>query len=308
MMRGNQDGAGGWIAGWDNDRDSVNLAYRFHGGAPLKGSFSIDWWFYDVCGNQYPATDMDAGPANFGDHAGIEYSTMAPTNTDYVNNGYVGTPGVDKAPNGSLDSYAVTARMAIGAYQNTASGYDNTFYQVQVQGATGAGTFGIAADPWGTGWFNSNFARTNGWRHAAISVDANNMAVFSIDDTVVLKHATGATNGFNVFTTTELQATDGTYNQSAYYDDITLTLLSAPKIANFGISSQTNLVINATDGVLGWTYNVLMGTNVTQPLSQWTSISTNVLTTNGAFSVVATNGVSAASAKRFYTIKCGIQP
>jgi hypothetical protein len=306
MMRGNQDGVGSWISAWDNDIDHVNLAYRFRNGTPLKANFSIDWWFYDVCGNLYPATDMGAGPANFGDHAGIEYSTMAPANTDYVNGGYIGTPGPDGTGNG--DDYMVTARLAIGAYQATSSGYDYSVYQVQVQGATDTGTFGAAADRWGTGWFNTTFLRTNGWRHAAISVDANNMALLSIDDTVVLKHATGATNGFNVFTTTELQATDGTYNQSAYYDDITLTLLSAPKIASFGISSKTNLVLNATDGVLGWTYNVLMGTNVAQPLSQWTSISTNVLTTNGAFSIVATTGVSAASAKRFYAIKCGIQP
>jgi hypothetical protein len=179
---------------------------------------------------------------------------------------------------------------------------------VQVQGATDAGTFGIASEEYGTGWFNTTFARTNGWHHAAITVDANNMAVFSIDDTVVLTHATGATNGFNVFTTTELQPTPGNYNQSAYYDDITLSLITGPKIVNISVSSKTNLVLNATDGLLGWTYNVLMGTNVSQPLSQWTPISTNLLTTNGPFTVVATNGVSAASAKRFYALQCGIQP
>jgi hypothetical protein len=202
----------------------------------------------------------------------------------------------------------VTARLAIGAYQATASGYDYTNYQVQVQGATDAGTFGVAADQYGTGWFNTTFLRTNGWRHAAITVDANNMAVFSIDDTVVLKHATGATNGFNVFTTTELQATDGTYNQSAYYDDITLSLLTAPKIVSSSFSSATNLIINATDGVLGWTYNVVMSTDAAQSLSQWTAISTNVLSANGPFTVTATNAVSAAAPKRFFRLRCGIQP
>ena len=305
MIRGGRSDASGWYSGSDNDIDHVNLAYRFHGGAPLKSNFSIDWWFYDELGNTYPG-DPDAGPGCFGDHAGIEYSLLAPTNTDYANAGYIGTPGGNGSTAG--DSYMVTARLAIGAYQATSSGYDYTVYQVQVQGAMDAGTFGAAANEWGTGWFNTTFVRTNGWRHAAISVDANNMAVLSIDDTVVLKHATGATNGFNVFTTTELQATDGTYNQSAYYDDITLTLLAAPKITSVSLSSKTNLVLNATDGVLGWTYNVLMGTNVAQPLSQWTSMSTNVLTTNGAFTIVATNGVSDTSAKRFYAIQCGIQP
>ena len=168
--------------------------------------------------------------------------------------------------------------------------------------------FGDTTYEWGAGWFNTTFVRTNGWRHAAITVDANNMAVFSIDDTVVLTHATGATNGFNVFTTTELQDTPGNYNQSAYYDDITLSLITGPRIVNMSVSSKTNLAFNATDGLLGWTYNVIMGTNVAQPLSQWTPISTNLLTTNGPFTVVATNGVSAASANRFYALRCGIQP
>jgi hypothetical protein len=306
MMRGGQDGLGSWYAGPDYDIDHVNLAYRFHNGAPLKSNFMIDWWFYDVCGNLYPADDMDAGPANFGDHAGIEYSLLAPANTDYTNFCFIGVPGV--ASFRTNDDYQVTARLAIGAYQATSAGYDYTVYQVQVQGATDTGTFGAAANQWGTGWFNTTFARTNGWRHAAITVDANNMAVFSIDDTVVLTHATGATNGFNVFTTTELQATDGTYNQSAYYDDITLSLLPAPRIASSSPSSKTNLVINATDGVLGWTYNVLMSTDAAQPLSQWTPISTNLLTANGPFSLTATNALSAASANRFFALRCGIQP
>lgn len=306
MMRGGRSAASGWYSGWDNDIDHVNLAYRFHGGAPLKGSFSIDWWFYDECGNTYPITDMDAGPANFGDHAGIEYSLLAPADSDYANGGYIGTPGNNGSSAG--DSYMVTARLAIGAYQATSSGYDYAVYQVQVQGATDAGTFGVAANQYGTGWFNTTFARTNGWRHAAITVDGNNMALFSIDDTVVLKHATGATNGFNVFTTTELQATDGTYNQSAYYDDITLSLITEPKIVGSSFSDQTNLVINATEGVLGWTYKVVMSTDAAQPLNQWAPISTNVLSASGPFTIVATNGVNTASAKRFYAIQCGIAP
>ena len=306
MMRGGRNDASGWYSGWDNDIDHVNLAYRFHNGAPLKGSFSIDWWFYDECGNTYAPDDMSAGPANFGDHAGIEYSTLAPANTDYVNSCYIGTPGANGA--GMNDEYQVTARLAIGAAQPNSGGYILTNYQVQVLGATDAGTFGVAAEEYGTGWFNTSFYRTNGWRHAAITVDANNTAVFSIDDTVVLKHATGATNGFNVFTTTELQPTLGTYNQSAYYDDITLSLITEPKIVGSSFSDKTNLVINATEGVLGWTYKVVMSTDAALPLNQWTPISTNELSANGPFTIVATNGVNTASAKRFYAIQCGIVP
>ena len=107
---------------------------------------------------------------------------------------------------------------------------------------------------------------------------------------------------------TELQATPDNYNQSAYYDDITLSLLPAPQIASTSFSNKTNLVVNATGGVLGWSYNVLMTTDAGQPLSQWTPISTNLLTANGPFTLIATNGVSASSAKRFFAVRCGIQP
>ena len=134
------------------------------------------------------------------------------------------------------------------------------------------------------------------------------MAVLSIDDTVVLKHATGATNGFNVFTTTEIQATPDTYNQSAYYDDIPLSLITGPKILNSSISSGTNFVINATDGLVGWTYDLVTSTNVAQPLNQWTAISSNRLSATGPFSMTATNVVTAANPKAFFALRGAIVP
>jgi hypothetical protein len=304
MMRGSRNDTSGWFSGFDNDIDHVNIAYRFHGGAPLKANFMVDWWFYDVLGSFYYG-DLDLGPGCFGDHAGLEYSTVAPTDTDYVNNGFIGTPGEN--PFGLTgDEYQVTARLAIGAYEVGTGVYDEHVYQVQVQGASD-GEWGSASDEWGTGWFNTIVTRTNGWHHAAITVDGNNLAVLSIDDTVVLTHATGATNGFNVFTTTEIQQTPDNFNQSAYYDDITLSLITGPKIVGTSVSSATNLVINATDGLVGWTYVVLMSTNVTQALSQWQPISTNLLSATGPFAVVATNAVSAASSKRFFALQGAIQ-
>ena len=68
------------------------------------------------------------------------------------------------------------------------------------------------------------------------------MAVLSIDDTVLLTYDTGAPDGFNLFTTTELQGTPDAYNQSAYYDDITLSLITGPKITKTSIDNGTNLV------------------------------------------------------------------
>jgi hypothetical protein len=296
MIRGNRN-ATDWYNYWDNDIDHVNLAYRFNGGVPFMGNFSIDWWFHDVLGSTYPG-DPDLGPGCFGDHAGIEYNTAAPNNTDYSNNGNIGTPATG----------TVTARLAIGAYE-AALGYDVMVYQAQVLGASD-GQFGDSVNTyhWGTGWFNTTVTRTNGWHHAAITVDANNMAVLSIDDTVVLTHATGATNGFNVFTTTEIMTTPDTYNQSAYYDDITFSLITGPKILSSSVSGGTDFVINAADGLVGWTYDLVTSTNVALPLNQWTAISSNRLSATGPFTMTGTNVVTAVQAKAFFAIRGSIQP
>ena len=202
MSRGSRN-ATGWYSGWDNDIDHVNIAYRFNSGSAFRSNFSVDWYFYDILGNTSPG-DPNKGPGCFGDYARLEYAPTAPTTTDYANAGDLGTP---------------TAGLAIGAYEG-AAGYNTSVYQVQVMGATD-GQFG-------DGWFNTSATRSPGWHHAAITIDGSGTAVLSIDDLVVLTHATGAANGFNVFTTTELQTTPDTYNQSAYYDDITLSAIPEP--------------------------------------------------------------------------------
>ena len=216
MIRGNR-GSEGWYNTWDNDNDNVNIAYRFNSGVPFKTAFMIDWWFYDAIGNNNPG-DPDLGPGNFGDWAAVEFRPDAPTDTDYVNNGTLSAP---------------TAALSIGAYEAT-TGYTDSVYQVQVQGASDA--------QFGDGWFNTNLTRSKGWHHATILVDVNSMATLSIDGTVLLVHDTGAGagSGFNVFSTYELKATPGTYNQSAYYDDITLTRLdpTSPAI-NAAVSRKT---------------------------------------------------------------------
>jgi len=199
MMRGGRDN-NGWYNGYDGDIDWVNIAYRFNGGQTFRQGFVIDWWFYDMLGDTYP-NDVNKGPGCFGDNAGIAYLPTLPTNTDY--------------PGTVPDMSAPTARLAIGAYEKE-SGYNKHVYQVQVKGASDKN--------FGDGWFNTSIGRTRGWHHAAISVNAYGIATFFIDGTTVLTHETKAPNGFNAFGTLECWNTPDTYNQSAYYDDITLTV------------------------------------------------------------------------------------
>jgi len=75
-----------------------------------------------------------------------------------------------------------------------------------------------------------------------------------------------------------------------------------PGISGFSLAG-TNAVINATNGWSGRTYYVLTSTNVSLPLSQWQPATTNLLSTNGNFTITVTNTVRPATPRRFYILK-----
>ena len=77
---------------------------------------------------------------------------------------------------------------------------------------------------------------------------------------------------------------------------------SAPGIASFSLSG-TNLVVNGSNGQSGATYYVLMTTNLSLPLSQWTPVATNILGAGGNFTITATNTVSRTNPHRFYILE-----
>jgi autotransporter-associated beta strand protein len=77
-----------------------------------------------------------------------------------------------------------------------------------------------------------------------------------------------------------------------------------PHIGSFGMGSG-KVTINATNGVNGATYYLLESTNLAKPVSQWTSVATNVINTNGAsgaFTFTGTNAVTAGDAQQFYIL------
>jgi hypothetical protein len=308
MMRGSRD-ANGWFSGADLDIDYVNIAYQFNQGACFTNLVSMDWWFYDMLGTLYPG-DPDKGPGCFGDHAGLCYVPGAQTTTDYddTNSGDPAYQPAGGTPNLPFNN-GMTARLAIGACEESGlvGAYDVNVYQVQVLGATdghfSANRYSFATgDP---GWFNTTMYRSNGWHHAAITIDPNNRAVFSLDDVVVLVHDTLAPNGFNLFNTTELQATPDTYNQSAYYDDITLSRLTGPVITNTTVSG-TSVIISGTGGLVGWTYTVSGSTDLAKPLNTWTDLSSTVLAATGPFRIVVPNAFSSGTPHRFFSLRAAI--
>jgi hypothetical protein len=86
---------------------------------------------------------------------------------------------------------------------------------------------------------------------------------------------------------------------------VTLTVTnSQPPVPVFSINlAGTNLVINGLNGVAGGTYVVLMSTNLTLPINQWTRVVTNVLGTSGDFTLTATNAVNPNTPEQFYLLQ-----
>lgn len=80
------------------------------------------------------------------------------------------------------------------------------------------------------------------------------------------------------------------------------TVTGEPVIGGISFSGN-NVIFNGTNGFLGATYYVLTSTNVALPLSQWSPISTNSLSTQGNFTLTATNGFKSTVLQQFYVLQ-----
>ncbi len=68
-------------------------------------------------------------------------------------------------------------------------------------------------------------------------------------------------------------------------------------------STTTNLVLNGTNGESGRTYYTLRSTNLMQPFKQWAPVATNILSSDGSFSITATNAVLTNAAQQYYVLQ-----
>ena len=79
------------------------------------------------------------------------------------------------------------------------------------------------------------------------------------------------------------------------------TFTNTPGITSFTMNGP-NIVISGTNGQAGDAYYLLSSTNVALPLSQWTTVATNVLGASGAFTFTGTNVVTPGSPQQFYIL------
>lgn len=104
-----------------------------------------------------------------------------------------------------------------------------------------------------------------------------------------------------VGTATPLQI--GFFDDDGYLglDDVSVLPVTF-RIASLGVSG-TNLVLNGNNPLTAGTYITRMTTNPALPRIQWTPIATNVVSSNGDFSITLSNAVSRAVPGRFYYLQ-----
>lgn len=77
--------------------------------------------------------------------------------------------------------------------------------------------------------------------------------------------------------------------------------MPAPRITGFSLVGS-NLTLTATNGITNAVYVVLMHTNITAPLTNWTALAAYTAT-SGVFTFTATNVVNKSGPGRFYLLK-----
>jgi hypothetical protein len=190
----------------DFDQDSINLAHRFGGDAPIPGNLTLDFWFYDTNG---------AGDNHNTGYAEIGYYDAIPNNTDY---------DPSTATHG-LTFTSKIQRIVLGMVGN--NGGDLNYYQARVIGGTPDVGTGYA----GT-YVNTTTPRTVGWHEGRIVIGpqlstGGNDVSFYIDDmnTPDAHVVTTEDYGYNVLVMDAQMAGTGPNLASTlnYFDDITLT-------------------------------------------------------------------------------------
>lgn len=104
-------------------------------------------------------------------------------------------------------------------------------------------------------------------------------------------------------------ATNATTLQLGYRSDTfflgldDVSVVSAQPVIGQLTLSGANLVLNSTGGISNRTYVLLSSTNPVAPLAQWLPIATNLLGSNGVFSLTATNAVDHSVPRQYFILQ-----
>jgi len=119
-------------------------------------------------------------------------------------------------------------------------------------------------------------------------------------DTFKIFNATSVSSNFTAMNLPPLAAGLG-WNRLTVATNGTLSVVVVPQpqIGSAAVSG-TNLLLSGSGGLPGWTYYVLVSTNISLPAAQWTRLATNVFDASGNFNF--TNGIASGTPQKFYLL------
>jgi hypothetical protein len=209
----------------------ADLAYRAHGGEPIRGNCRLDWWFFD-------ANDQANG---FLDYLSLYYYKSAgtyPYTADWLT-GWDPSGGLFWANGFSWGDIVGYQSLSLGGsdYHPNGGNYDASKYQVRLEEMAGGGSYGL------DGWVNT-IPRTQGWHHNRILLgpphtNGTVMAYFYIDNMATPVYAglsTIAAQGINL-----MEIDTAATTTRAFYDDISFALVRPPSLVS--TSAGNNLVL-----------------------------------------------------------------
>jgi Kelch motif len=86
-------------------------------------------------------------------------------------------------------------------------------------------------------------------------------------------------------------------------DPVPFTIPLTPPTITAVAMTESNLLLSCTAGLAGRTYYTLMSTNLAVPLSQWATLATNRLATNGNFSITLSNTGNPSMGQGYLVLK-----
>jgi hypothetical protein len=196
--------------------------------------------------------------------------------------------------NGSLLTNAASIGLAqlclTNAAINAVARTGRTFRPVD--GAAGTGAANILAQQCGRNWniaiFNYTSSPTNIMVNlAAAALPARGFVATNLWD----GSGMSVSNSFTV----SLNA-----KQAKLYQ-LSLATTPAPRFSIPTVDGSGNLICSGSNGIYGWTYQVVASSNLTLPLSSWVIVATNSFDANGNF--LFTNPIQKSSPMNFETLQ-----